>query len=463
MNKIKNKLDNGFEENNPLKISCREIIEKEHNIEMEILRDQNLLLKIIEEIQKEGVVGEENTILAILNKISLRLVKSASPTSSNLLISDESGGGKDFIVSNICKVVLPEKSYFHKTDISEKALNYWNTNDEDFTWDGKVIYLEDPGENLLQCQAFKVMASGGNSITVLRKQNVIELETRGKPVIIVTSLKASLDEEGGRRWDALRIDTSEELTKAIKKRALQKASGSLSVNPNHHLRNTIQRNLKPYEVVIPYAEILCEYIPEKLIIRTQTSKLLDYIRASAIIHQYQREKDDKGRLIANCFDYDYARFVFSHLHDAEGRALNIDEEEFLTILRTSEIPLGVSEILTKFHRRGKDWIYEHIDSMKARGLIQQLWKWDERANRDVMKLEAIPHDSNHELPSCSFLLDKYEAVFSEKRDGNLVFGDFVELCKRLDRQRVMKGLKAVFQDCVYKRNAEMQITLEENI
>ena len=62
------------------------------------LKDKQLLLKIVEEIQKEGVVGEEVTLLVLINKIMLRLTDSV-PTSSNLIVSDETGGGKDYIVN----------------------------------------------------------------------------------------------------------------------------------------------------------------------------------------------------------------------------------------------------------------------------------------------------------------------------------------------------------------------------
>jgi len=87
----------------------------------EKLKDPLLLANIVKEVQKEGVVGEEDVIMSLIMKIMLRHVINADKTSSNLVVSDKSGGGKDFLVKAVCKVMLPEKDYFHRTGLSEKV------------------------------------------------------------------------------------------------------------------------------------------------------------------------------------------------------------------------------------------------------------------------------------------------------------------------------------------------------
>jgi len=75
--------------------SMKEVLKREQQ-EQDLLKEPELLLKIINEIHTEGVVGEEDTILTLINKTCLRLVINSDPTSSNIIVSDETGGGKRF-------------------------------------------------------------------------------------------------------------------------------------------------------------------------------------------------------------------------------------------------------------------------------------------------------------------------------------------------------------------------------
>lgn len=443
-----------------LREQTKEALECEQK-EQELLRDPSLLLKIIDEIHKDGVVGEEDTILTLINKICLRLVKNADPTSSNLLVSDETGGGKDFIVSNTCKVLLPKSVYYHRTDISDKTFDYWIPTGN--TWSGKVIHLEDPREDLINGQSFKVMASGGNYTTKVKDQKAVDFEINGKPVIIVTSLKASINDEGMRRWDALRLDTSKVLTKRIIQQALKKASGKIEHNPDGNLRHAIQNLLHTKTVIIPFAEKLATYFPDNLIHRTQINKLLDYVKASAVLHQHQREKDDKGRIIATPFDYDYGRFVFMHLKDEEGVALNKDEEEFMQILRDADIPLSIKEISTRYSRHGKRWIYNNLDDFKTKGLIRELSEWDEHANKDITKLYSTDAFKFEGLPNSSVLSRFYPVFQPPQQGGCAVLQVFSELCKTIDEERKKLGLHTLFEQNQQNQQTPILLTDENQL
>jgi hypothetical protein len=447
--------------NKTTNLAINEALNQE-KLEIEILKDKNLLIEIIKEAENEGIVGEENTALCLINKICLRLVKNAEPTSSNLIVSDDSGAGKDWIVKNICKILVPDDKYNHRTVLSPTVLNYWKADKKDFSWNEHVIHLEDPKEDTIQGQTFKTMASGGTESTITIKNKAIDFKTKGKPVMVVTSLKTTIDEEGGRRWDALRLDTSSKQTEIIKKKILEGASGVKKNKPNTSLGHALKNLLKPKEVVIPFANELKDLLPNTIVIRTQIHKLLDYIKSSAVLHQFNREKDDLGRVIANWFDYDYARFVFLHLKDEEGRALNKDEEEFLKILREAGKPLSIKEFSVMYGRHGSSWIYDHIDSFKSKNLLEEKLEWDKKANKNIMKISAKAEYSTSDLSTSTwFRSGSIDYKENQYKEGFPVLLDFSEICKNIDILRKNNGLYPLFIEL--KENKENPIINEDFI
>lgn len=400
------------------------------------LKDPDLLLHIVEELGNRGIKGEEDTLLVLINKTMLRLVKNSTPTSGNIVVSDESGSGKDWIVNTVCEFLVPGDKLFHRTRISEKALDYWGSNkDEKWTWDGSVLYLEDPDDEAIKSQAFRVIASGKNKISVVIDKQLVDISVEGKPVIIVTSKNATIDDEGGRRWDGVRVDLSEKLTEMVIEQDLKKASGKNGSTINKPLQEGLQHLLKPYEVIIPYAEQIKKYLPKHLVMRTQDKKLLDYIRASAVLHQFQREKDDQGRVIANWFDYDYAVFMFEKLRDIEGKLLNKDEEEFINILRQHPEGVSIREMSNLYKRHSKQWIYDHLDDFKNKGLIRDSNLYEEKSNKEITYLRCILEYSSLNLPS-SLVLNGFKEGF-ENQDmlGFKGFKGFID--KVNDRRKVL--------------------------
>jgi hypothetical protein len=361
------------------------------------MKNKRLLDKVIKEIQNEGIVGEETPIKVLILKICLRLALGTAPTSSNIFISDSTGLGKDNLVKNVCNVLLePEKTYFHRTDLSDKVLNYWITPDNkpDSTWNGTVIHFEDPRPNVIQSQAFKVRASGDNRITVLKDQKVINRIIKGKPVMIVTSANASINEECGRRWDAIRLDDSEEQTKKIINRILKDDKKEANMVLRYGLKS-----LEPFEVKIPFTDLLKNILPTTVVMRTQIHKLKDYIKASAVLHQHQREMDDNGRLIATWDDYDYAAFVFNELKDIEGDFKNKDEEEFFNMLSKEKEGMTIKEASVKFEKRDIKWIYNHKYNWKKRSLLKETIEKDANTFRDVTVIHSIDNVNSNKLPT----------------------------------------------------------------
>lgn len=87
------------------------------------------------------------------------------------------------------------------------------------------------------------------------------------------------------------------------------------------LHHTAQRLLEPCEVLIPFADRLEVCLPaDRTEVRRAFGHLLGLIRAVGLLHQYQRGRDDAGRLIATVDDYEVVR---RHLTEPIARGLGV--------------------------------------------------------------------------------------------------------------------------------------------
>ena len=354
-----------------------------------ILKDKNLVSRIVKEVHKE-FCGEDETIIALIIIINTRLVKGCKPESRNIVISEMSGAGKDKLVKTICKVMLePEISYFHRSKLTPEVFTYWHTKDDNWNWDGKVIHVEDPNPELLDCQGFKTMASGEKSATVVDKQIAKDLMVKGKPNLIITTYEGCANIEGVRRYPFIHLDTSDNLTKEVMKKALQDYSSGYRPIFNNELNKALT-SLQSYDVVIPYANDLLEYMPSDIVMRTYIHRFLDYIASSTVLHQYQREINEDGKLIATAEDYGYARITFMKtVGNHTMLPLNREQENLLDILVKAGEPLFVSDI-HKDIAKDKPWIYRNLEVLKRYGIVKQEDKFKEEANRVIASYEVVP-------------------------------------------------------------------------
>ena len=282
---------------------------QEEKESIEILQDPKLLDRIVDEIQDKKVVGERETIEAILIIVTCRKVKNLKPTSSNLLVNDESGLGKDHIVKAVLDF-LPKEEVYHRTKITPELLAYWHNSkfEPDWTWEGKILYLEDASNNIINSGVFKVFSSGGSKATVLIKQTPVDIEVKGKPSMIVTSYEANPKHENLRRYPICFLDGSEDQTLNIMMRQSEEDELGITTKYDEKITEAI-RKLGRVKVVIPFAKKLPYFFPRNYFMRTHFKRFLDYIKSSACLHQYQREKDDNGNVIAIGTDYEIARKV----------------------------------------------------------------------------------------------------------------------------------------------------------
>lgn len=276
---------------------------------LKILHNPDLIELLCDEAQKK-IVGERDTIKAIHICANGRNVQNHNIASYNLLVNSDSGSGKDFVVSNTLEI-LPETEYIKKTRISPAVFNYWHNskNEPSWTWNKKVFYCEDISNNVLNSDVFKVMCSSGSNATILINQEAVDIEIRGKPVIITTTTQAQPSKETIRRFAIVSLNETKNQTEAIMQRIAETEAEGIIINPNEQLRRALSF-LRMVKVKVPYLSSLVKYFPKNhLIMRTHFPRFIDLIKSSASLYQNQRQKDEQGVIIAQGQDYDLAREV----------------------------------------------------------------------------------------------------------------------------------------------------------
>jgi len=326
------------------------------------LKKESLLEDILQEAQKR-IDGEDRNIITLALKINTRNVIGAHPTSKNIVLGGPPGMGKDNLVDGVLHVMVDPQDQETFTNSSEKAFLYKSKENPGWSWDGKVIKFEDIKEDTMKAQWLRTFATGKQSHQTVIDGRYVKLEIKGQPVNIITSYRASIDVEGERRWDMIMVDDSEGLTEKVNEGIVKRHK-----NPpvkESRLVKELHKNLRRYEVVIPFLEdITKDNYPKD---RYSLHRLIDLVSSHTVLYQYQREKDEKGRLIATLEDWDMGARVYKYM--TRSPKLSVKEKKLVKFLENN--PCSTVAECSKGTGLTKTWIYDNIDSLVERRIIEQ--------------------------------------------------------------------------------------------
>lgn len=367
----------------------------------DVLRQPDLFERLLR-ATAHNVVAEDDARATLLLIASGIFCQNAHAESSNLMVNAESGTGKDWVIKHTLFPLFSKETLVYRTKLSKEAFTYWRREVKDWTWDGRIFYLEDIESSILNSPVFKVMASGGTSATVVIKNKSVDIEVKGKPCMIVTAAESELNSEALRRWPILFLTETEEQTASIKKRqALQaKGEGKSDKTEEATLRNALTQ-LGRVTVDIPFADDLHEKFPNSLIVRTAFPRFLDWIKFSAALHQMQRQRNAKGAVIAESQDYMVARRVLSATtQTATLTPLTRKQKELLAVFEagSEEWFCGADLLSNSAVSYKKKGLYNALDMFVQRKLLKREAKPKEGYNRDVdffrlasvVKFEVLP-------------------------------------------------------------------------
>ncbi|ALO13812.1 DNA primase [Salinivirga cyanobacteriivorans] len=261
------------------------------------LKKQNLIEHLNDLIGQSGIVGEEN------NRLFLFIIGTSHkmPGTLHALIQGSSGSGKTHLLSKIAALMPPERVVKFTRVTENSFYNY-----DEYYFQGKLVCLEDiDGLKEEALFAWRELISNEqlSSSTSQKDENgnirSAQRIVRGPMASICATTHGQIYEDNMSRMFIVAVDESSGQTQKIMNYQSKTASGTIEkkqeVEAKEFLQNCI-RILKPLKVINPYADKI-KLPPQAHKIRRLHELFLSFVKQVTLIHQYQRKRDDRGRII----------------------------------------------------------------------------------------------------------------------------------------------------------------------
>jgi DNA primase len=255
------------------------------------LRDENLIERIMADVERVGLVGEpHNALVAYLACISRKL---SAPLA--VLIQSTSAAGKSLLMDTVLALV-PTEDRVHYSAMTGQSLFYLGETDLKH----RILAIAEEEGVRQAAYALKVLQSQGElTIASTGKDPATgmlvtqQYRVEGPVMLFLTTTAIDVDEELVNRCLVLTINESREQTRRIlaRQRSGRTLAGLVATSEAESIRQrhqNAQRLLRPLAVVNPYAEDLT-FLDDRTRMRRDHAKYLTLIEAITLLRQHQRE------------------------------------------------------------------------------------------------------------------------------------------------------------------------------
>jgi hypothetical protein len=273
------------------------------------LTDDILGLFLVD-LRRAGVAGEERLAqLEYLALTSRMLPWDTSQRPVSILAKGTSSTGKSHTTQTVLRF-FPSEAWIDLGSMSKRYLFY---TEEDFAHRFLVVpewaTIRDDDEVVAM---LRILLSEGRLIhgTVEGegKRTARRIEKEGPTGLIVTTTEAAVDPEMETRCLSLVTDDTPEQTRRVFDAIadLELGNDEVAFERWHDLQRWITSQGET-RVLVPFVAALAELMPAVATrLRRDFVSLLCLVRAHAVLHQAQRERDGRGRIVAEV-EGDYAR------------------------------------------------------------------------------------------------------------------------------------------------------------
>jgi hypothetical protein len=278
-----------------------------------MLESPQLMQRVIDDVAATGVAGERELVAAIYLVGVSRLL--SRPLAA--IVQAPSSSGKSYVTEKTAGMFPPE-TVIHATAMTAQSLYYLESGalKHKFIVAGERSRKEDDDTAEATRALREMIGSGRLTKLVPMKEGgrivTQRIEQEGPIAYIETTTLSKIFDEDANRCLLLNADERQQQTSHIVNRLAASYSGAAVNNSDtiiqrHH---AAQRMIKSRTVVIPFAGQIAERFDcERVEARRAYPHLMSMIQASALLHQFQRQLDDDGRIVASTDDYQLARHL----------------------------------------------------------------------------------------------------------------------------------------------------------
>jgi hypothetical protein len=341
----------------------------------DIANADNILDLFIDDISKQGLVGEEENVKTLFLSLTSRILE--NPVS--IIVKGGSSTGKSYVVDRVLDY-FPSSEYYKITATSEKALIY----SEESYKNRIIVIYEAPGvKRGFQSYLVRSMSSEGHIKYETTEQKdgryvTRKIEKEGPTGFITTTTHISLNKENETRCLSLWTDdTTEHTVDVCEQIARQEQDGGIEKDADFSAWNAYQKwlGLKKNKVTIPYAVCVAKLIdPRAVRIRRDITKIFTLIKIHAILHQRNRKTKPDGRIVASRKDYSAVYRLVNDSISAEVESI-VPREVRKTVLAVKKIiknndsdSVSITD-LSEYRCRHKSTVDRHVQYAISKGYL----------------------------------------------------------------------------------------------
>lgn len=278
-----------------------------------MLESPDLMQRVMDDVAACGVAGERELVASIYFVGVSRLL--SRPLAA--IVQAPSSTGKSYVVEKTAALFPPETT-IHATAMTAQSLYYLESGAlrNKFIVAGERSRKEDD-DSAEATRALREMIGSGRltKLVPMKESGRIvtqRIEQPGPIAYVETTTLTKIFDEDVNRCLLLSADERKQQTAHIVNRLADGYIGTATNNVDmivqrHH---AAQRMLQQRIVSIPFAQQIAKgFDCERVEARRAFPHLMSMIQASALLHQFQRQINGDGRIVASVDDYQLARHL----------------------------------------------------------------------------------------------------------------------------------------------------------
>ena len=304
----------------------------------ELAQAPDLMDRVVQQVQAMGVVNERELIVLIYIAATSRVLDHPL----NVLAKGASSSGKSFTTTNTLELIGPD-FVNHLTSSSALSLVY-----DDRPLAHTILFINEANqlqsdENSTFAMLVRSLISEGRIVHQTTVEDPdsptgrrVERIVREGPISLILTTTGELHAENETRMLSFQISESHDQTRAVIANLALRATGTAAVRDDLSVWHEFQQwiALGPRDAVVPFAPQITSGIPPLMVrFRRDVGSLFSFIKASAILHQAQRQVDAQGRVVATVADYALAYPIFTKvMAQSSGKSVPDNVREVVKLI-----------------------------------------------------------------------------------------------------------------------------------